>query len=531
VAPSTVTPDTTPPSSSIQPIPTQSGTLPTNIVNGSTVSLNCGTTYRGTLNLSGKSNVTVNTAGTCGRAVITPAMPVSGWSQYSGNIYVANVASQVSQVFADSQLMGEAHYPNSVSEDGWVEPTGTTADTISVSSLPNNDIVGARATFRSWDWQLGTRSVTAFNGTTITLAARGTPDGYADDTPPGKFYLEGKLWMLDTPGEWAWSGGKLYMWMPDGQAPGARVLAASNVDAVDATGSSNVTLNNVRIIGGNSGVNGSNASVLKVLNSEVAYSNDGISVKGANGIVVDNTDVTNIVRSGVDGGWWSTNATVNNSRVTNVNMIGMHKGSDGSIVFSDGTGAIVTNNTVTNGGKSGISVGNTNGSLVKGNTIDNACAIHADCGGIYAFARDQSPLNVRIENNKLNNITGITSGTWGPARYAIYLDDHSNAVTVTGNTVTNGYTGMQIHGGFNNTVSGNTFSGNTENHIFYSDSSMGEGSVFNNTISSNTFVGPVHAHYFYSEYGSNPAGMLNMSANIYQNYGSSPKGNAPLTYQ
>jgi parallel beta-helix repeat protein len=400
-----------------------------------------------------------------------------------------------------------------------------------VSSLPNNDIVGAKAHFRSWEWQLGTRSVTSFNGSTMNLSAMGSAGNYYDDTPPGNFYLEGKLWMLDSAGEWAWIGGKLYVWMPDGTNPGARVLAASNVNAVNANNSSNVTLDGVRIVGGNAGINGSGASVLKVLNSEVAYSTDAMNIGDTDRANVDNTDVIGAVRTGITGGWWSTNATVNNSRVVNGNMVGMHKGSDGAIFFGDGSDATITNNMVTNSGKTGIGTYHTQRAIVRNNTIDGACIIHSDCGGIYTFARDQQPLNTRIENNNISNVNGAVIGPWGPLRFAIYLDDHSNGVTVTGNTVTNSNQGMLIHGGFNNTISGNTFSGNVERHVWFSDSAMGAGSMYNNVFSNNTFFGPVLAYSFYSEYGSNVASWASFSGNIYQNYGGNPVGDPPyLSY-
>ncbi|TFV94014.1 hypothetical protein E4K72_18545, partial [Oxalobacteraceae bacterium OM1] len=85
---STAAPGVTPPvtSTALPPLP-----LPASVANGSTVQLECGRVYAGSLNLSGKSNVTVTTSGTCGNATITPGQAVSGWSKYQGNVYVANI--------------------------------------------------------------------------------------------------------------------------------------------------------------------------------------------------------------------------------------------------------------------------------------------------------------------------------------------------------------------------------------------------------------------------------------------------------
>lgn len=541
--PESVSSSTTPPASSgiIEAIPTQSALLPTSIVSGSTISLNCGTTYYGSLNVSTLSNITIETNGNCGRAVITPAVPVTGWQVYSGNIYVANVSSAVAQVLVDSQLTAVAHYPNSMKETGWLQPSNVTATSMDFTGLPNNDIVGAQATYRgNYPWAIGTRTITAYDGQTMTLPANTNVNLNAEDSELGKFYLEGKLWMLDSPGEWAWSNGKLYLWMPDGQAPGARVLAAPQVNSViNAQGSINVTIRDVRVVGGWIGVDASFSDAvgrptngLQIINSEIAYSNwSGIYASNIVSLTVDNSDVIGALHTGLYARTGSTGIVVRNSRFTNINTIGMHKGGDGSMYVNADSGATITGNTITNSGKTGIFMGESTNSLVKDNVINGACRVHGDCGGIYLFDRGKVTLNTRVENNLVNLVNGDPErpGSTNPERYAIYLDDYSTGVTVIGNTITNSDSGMQLHCASNNTISGNRFEGNIQRQVLLVDDGATTPVMVNNVFSGNTFVGPALGFYFVV---NNPTTAATFTGNIYQNYSSSPVTDpANVSYQ
>src|SRR5690606_16868219 len=86
-------------SSSTQPLPVTAApdssqaalALPTSVANGSTVELECGRLYRGSLNLNGKTNVSVRTNGACGKAVISPGQEITGWTRHGGNIWVAPI--------------------------------------------------------------------------------------------------------------------------------------------------------------------------------------------------------------------------------------------------------------------------------------------------------------------------------------------------------------------------------------------------------------------------------------------------------
>ena len=141
-------------------------------------------------------------------------------------------------------------------------------------------------------------------------------------------------------------------------------------------------------------------------------------------------------------------------------------------------GASIVNNPDTNSGYIGIRA--FRDAVISGNTVDTACVVLTDCGGIYAEAPDNLALNTRIENNTIANVGRSQRLAWG-----IYLDNRANTTTVTGNLVSNSGNGMLINGGHDNIVSGNTFSASTQSHIQMVENSGG--GVRNNSVTGNTF--------------------------------------------
>jgi hypothetical protein len=527
----------------IQPIPQKIGTLPTIITHHTKITLECGTTYYGPLELSNLSYVSIETSGltsSCGRAVITTAVPVPTWQVYKGSIYMAKVPKPVAQVFVDGQLMGVAHYPNSLSEKGWIQPTSVTATTMQVAGLPL-DLVGAKATIRgSYPWAIGTRTVTAYDGKTLTVPANTDKDLIAEDSMNlGRFYLEGKLWMLDSPGEWAWSNGYLYLWMPDGKSPVGRVLAAPNTNyIINARGTTLLSLKDVRILGGNIGIDAGYSNQLnkgsdhlQLSNTEIAYSNwVGLYASEAKDFAVDGSQIFGALHSGIYDRTQATPYTgtlkhggviVRNSTFTNINTTGMHKGSDGSIFMNNEYLAEVTNNVIVNSGKSGIFLGESKNALIKDNRVLGACRTHGDCGGIYVFSRSGTPLYTRIVGNLVRDVNGepARAGSTKPERYGIYLDDYATGVTVMGNTIMNNDSGMQLHLAFNNSITWNIFDGNVTRHVLLSEGGGPAGSMHGNVISNNMFKGPSLIYLFAVQ---KPTTAATLSGNNYTHSTASP---------
>ena len=450
--------------------------IPANVASGATVSLQCGVTYQGTLELNGKTNVTVKTAGACGKASISPGRAITGWVKGTGNIYSAPISFAPVQVAVGGAFVSAAHWPN----QAWATST---------SGMPSTDLAGANLVF------LANQSVIQSQVLTSNSVSTAKP-----------FYVEGKLWMLDSPGEWAVSNGRLYMWAPDGLTPEGRVWASANGNGVNADNSSGITIDGVNIFSATDGVSANGSTNLKVLNTDITNSaRDGIWASGSKGLQVNLSNIANSRRNGIDG-WYSVNgAVITNSTVSNTGMSGMPSATDAAIMFGDGGTNTIDNVKVTNSGYHGVSMLHNRNSTLKNSVIDIACARLTDCAAVYTGARDQLPLTLLIDNNTMTNAKG-TEGI------GIYLDDFANGVTVNNNRVSNNTRGLVLHNAFNNVITNNTFASNAITHVTLGQDS---GNIRNNKVTNNKFNSTNGEQNYNMETGSNLKTFISADYNTY----------------
>lgn len=468
------TPTTPPP-----PPPTTTGNvlpIPTNVASGTTVSLQCGTTYQGTLELNGKTNVSVKTVGTCGKAAISPGRAVTGFVKGTGNIYSAPISFTPVQVAVGGTYVSAAHWPN--------QPWAT-----STSGMPSTDLTGATVVY------LANQSVIQSQTLTSNSVSVGKP-----------FYVEGKLWMLDAPGEWAVQNGRLYIWAADGLSPEGKVWASANGNGINADNSSGITIDGVTIFSATDGISANSSTNLKVSNTDINNSfRDGIWASGSKGLQVNLSNIANSRRNGIDG-WYSVNgAIITNSTVSNTGMVGMPSATDAGIMFGDGGTNRIDNVRVTNSGYHGISVLHNRNTNLTNSVVDVACSRLTDCAGIYTGARDQLPLTLLIEANTVTNVKG-TEGI------GIYLDDFANGVTLNRNKVTNNTRGMVLHNAFNNVITNNTFGSNAITHLGFGQDT---GNIRNNKVTTNTFNSTNGEQNYNMETGSNLKTFISADYNTY----------------
>jgi parallel beta-helix repeat protein len=422
--------------------------------------------------------VTVKTSGTCGNAAITPGKPIDAWTSYQGNIYSAPVSFDVAQVLIDGQPISLAHWPSKAQT--WAQAASTTSTSLSYA-LPQSDVVGATLIFRANDWAIEARKITGYSGGAMTVATTGNIsfDGYALSGQPN-FYLEGKLWMLDEPGEWAVANGRLYVWAPDGLSPSGRVFASPNTDAINAVNSKNLSLSGVTLYAAANGINALGATGLHVQSTNIVNSSEnGILNSGGQGLYVDGSSILNSRHDAIAVKWGGGGEVVQNNRIDASGVIGMPTNAHSAINLTSTDGSQVSGNTVTHAGNIGIRV--FRDAVVANNTVDTACAVLTDCGGIYVHAPDGLPLNTTITGNTISHVGAGLRLAW-----AIDLDNGASGVTVSGNTITASSNGMQIHDASGNMISGNRFSQSMQAHIQMDEDSAS--TVRNNTVDSNTFV-------------------------------------------
>jgi Right handed beta helix region len=479
--------------------------------------------YRGTLNMTRSSNVTVQTNGTCGNAMINPANKITGWTQYSGSIYVANVSYPIQQLIANNKPMDLAHFPNKDAQGNmFITMTGSFGDSGLIASglnLGSNDPVGAGIKIRVIDYLIEERTVTAYSAANKSLTVSAPVD-----RPTGwGFYLDGKLWMLDQPGEWVQENGKVYVWMPNGLAP--TNVEATPVDAIgiNADDASFATISGVTVMNAAVGISASATNFLSLKSSLIQNSASyGIDFHLSTSALLDGNSITHSVTAGM-WGTSSKSATVVNNTINNTGALGNPRTSVAGIMA--GTNSQIINNFVIDSGYNGIYVfGN---SVVQNNTIDRACLVLDDCGALYTNGRYGSASgvlgdsHVQFLNNKISNVTGNKFGMLpvasGIAAYGVFTDDFASWVTIRGNDINNAVAGLMLRSGHDNLVENNVISNSLRAHLIFEQTDPNSAnSTYNNIVRANTF-GPLRdfVYLLQKTTAGNYQQFSSYSANIY----------------
>ncbi len=463
--------------------------MPAGVRDGEVVELQCGRTYVGELSLANRRDVVVRTAGRCGKAVLTTARPVAGWRRDPAQVgvWTAELESRPTQLELDGRFVPLAHHPNP--PQAWLR--GESRDPRELKTiLPHPDLEGATVVWRAADWLIQTRPITRYDGRVLVLAP-GDDEGFGL-LPKTEFYVEGKRWMIDSAGEWAWEDGQLFLRTPDGKSPEGRVRASPRSRAVDASGSTGVHIAGVRIAGATLAIDGTDSRGLRVTDTEIDNSGEEAILAGT-GTRVERIHVRGSVQNGIRANDDVRDVRITDSRFDDIGMLGMPRRSKGAIVFEHARDVIVQRNQFSNAGYIAIRV--FRDAVVTDNVIERACLRLADCGGIYTFARDRQPLNVSIERNRISELNGRSS-------YAIYLDDFANGVSVIANQLVDNPGGLQLHNGFDNQIVGNAFVNSRHEHILFNETAK-FASVAGNRVRENRFVsaGDVPVYRLWSHFG------------------------------
>ena len=480
--------------------------MPVVVPDHETLWLDCGAVYSGELKLVQARSVTVRTAGSCGKATLTPAIPIRGWTRdpRQPQVWIASVLARPSQLQLGDDFVTLAHHPNSSSP--WLKGKRQSPQQLRIS-LPNDDLSHASVVWRAADWLIQSRAVASYQAGLLTLAP-GDDEGFGL-LPETEFYLEGMRWMLDSPGEWAWHNGLLFVWPSDGKSPEGRAWASPHARAIDARGSQSVTIVDVRIFGARVGIDGSGSQNLVVRDTEIINSAEEALLLGR-GARVQSLWVKGSQQHGLRADDDARAISVSDSKFEDIGMLGMPRRSKGVIVFESARDVLVERNQISNAAYIGIRV--FRDARVSHNVIARACLRLSDCGGIYTFARDRQRLNTMIENNRV-------SGLAGRSAYGIYLDDFANGVIVYANHLENNGGGIELHNAFDNQIVANRFISNRHEHMLFNETAP-FASISGNQIHQNQFVSTseVPVYRLWSRHGSAYVKRFaDFSANDYQN--------------
>jgi len=383
--------------------------------------------------------------------VIVGAVSVSGpWTVHSGSIYKTPWPSQPTQVFSDSHMLNEARWPNTPIEDfanqTYALTDSGTENYITSANLPPVNLTGAWIRIMAGQaWVTYDRQVSSHDQATGKLTWT-TPINALPQLIPrraDRFYVFGKLELLDSPGEWWWdpTAQQLYVWTQDGAPPAGRVEAGTAPAVLDLSGKSFVTVKGLLARGG--WFNLQNCTSCTVQDFHLWAPNwtrtidgysawpqylGGVDVSGT-GNLLDGGSVRQAGRSGIH-----IEGTGNTIRQVTVEDSGWDWGADAGIQLNKASQAVVENCTVHNVSNEGIVVAPQ--SQILNNLVQNACLIMEDCGNINTWNMDGQGTEIAY------NLLQGNQSRWGAG---IYLDAGSPNFNIHDNVVQNVlWNGMNI---------------------------------------------------------------------------------------
>lgn len=413
-------------------------------ISGDAIYFRGGDTLLGQINVN-QSGITIGAYNDgLQKPIIIGAERLTGWTVYSGSIYVTQASSLVKNLFANGVQMIIARYPNT----GFLT-IGTTNGSTTITATGLNQASGywngANVRMRTVAYAYETRTVSSYDGTTITLSSKPL---YTLAVGWG-FYLDNKLAALDTSGEWYCDPGtnKVYFYAPGGVNPNTLTVEGSVLDYGVESTQSNITVQglefmyqsqaalwfsgtttNTRIISNN--IYGAMVYGVLIDGTSTSYTIDGNTIQliNGNGLYLNNINSTTI-----------TNNTIKNIGMVAGYYLGGMDGTHGMIGINimRGSQNVVSGNILDSIGYTGIQPQGSN-HLVENNVIKNTMMKGMDGGAIYAYSQDYVTTYGGIwRNNIIDNVVGNLDGepnNWDAAR-GIYLDSYCYNMRIEGNTV------------------------------------------------------------------------------------------------
>lgn len=421
--------------------------------------------------------IVIGAYGTGASPIIDGSELVTGWTLHSGNVWKAHVGQQVDQVYVSGTRMLLARTPNT----GWFRN-----DQASGNSLHSDDLTqsngfwtGARCVLRCTASSIDTLRVTGFNNGTLSFGSNPVNGNMGGDD--WGFYLEKRLDLLDTPGEWFYesSSGMLYLQAPGNADPNSLQVEASVhwAGVICYPGRHHLTVDGLSFRHQrNAGVRVDDASQVTVTNCTFfqvyhgirsyghydVFSNNTFSHTYATGcLMIDNNslfenntleDIAMIPGEGESSwGYFGIRAigpqnTIRGNRFDRIGYTAIETGSNQLVEKN-----VIKHHLATMNDGGGIAFDNTDGLTIQDNIIyDPICGLdgsstvmpHYQRLGIGIYFGNTSNKNVTVQRNTIANLPGV----------GINVDHNMNAVgyQIKNNTIFNCDIGMSISDYSNN---------------------------------------------------------------------------------
>ena len=496
----------------------------TSVKSGSKVLLRRGCEWRGQI-IAPANNITYSAYGEGSKPVVNASRIIGGWTPHSGSIYKATVPFEVKAVYCDGEYQELAHWP----DDDWLltDEGSTSGDSIIDNDLSAPaSILGAGIVVRTQEHMLVNSSVTSHNANRV-----GYDMTKSTATINSQYYFNNKLWMLNRPGEWFYDKADqtLYLWPKSGRTPNEGLLEVPEFNyGISIQGKKGITIENIAVVlpsqHGVIAAGTADSLVLRDLDISKIRSYGILILDLYSGSLVERCKVSDC---GVNGIMIvrGSQCVIRDNVVQDIGMEGRFPelNTTAGIFFSDYEDVTIAGNRISRLSKGGI-VGGHAKAVIRNNVVDQVMLRFNDNGGIY-LCGDGSRGSQIIGNIVTNSWGDPRPGSWGEFGQGIYLDDRSDHVTVTGNTVMNAANGYLIHDAFNNEMSGNVAYNCRVRALHIQEDTIAgtqRGDTIENIITRNQLVGSVAkslvvlsgslGHYDFGTYDQNY--YCNMASNL-----------------
>ncbi|HBE01307.1 MAG TPA: hypothetical protein DC049_02375, partial [Spirochaetia bacterium] len=477
---------------------------------GTSILLKRGSVFRESFihpNMQGAENNKIITGayGTGAAPLLNGAIKITGWINYSGDIYYTHILSAVSELYLDGKKQILARYPNAgftaISALAELEEDRKTY--FYPANLPDRPYwINARAFVMDAAWNSSIREISAWDALTGKLVLE--TDLLYDKYAVGwGFYIENVFEELDAAGEWFYDNktGNIYFFRP----------AGIDLELADMEGSardSGITIN-------------PDQDYIKIENlSFQFYKKSAISVKEADGIEITGNNIENVssngimllgtssamcdciviknniiktcTKNGIDGDWCK-NPIISGNDLADIEYTGIR--------ISRADRGEVSENSIRSTGYSGINASAKEGLNINANLVQSYNYKYSDGGGIYSW--DNAPIsggtsiitgNNYIRNNIIMNGIGTHEGIGIYSTIkGIYLDDNSSQWILHDNIIINpGDIGCFFHNARSNICFNNIIYSSKKYSIGFNESSQvgdwwpsGPENIFANVLTNN----------------------------------------------
>lgn len=405
------------------------------------------------------------------KVIVSATEELNSWTLDANNIYQTSITLPLgiedNALFYDGELMDLARWPNNADNDPYTPDaeyiSGGTASSVTYSGIPGYDWSDG------YIWYLGghsgtswTRKITSASTSQVNFTAVDINKWPFNPHNPtitrnghkGIFYLFNSKDALDIAREYYYNASSqtLYFKAPGNVNPAVGACEYRAREHTFKLSTDYVELDGIETFGGMVLITGDHNTVrnstirhgIPILdeldNTDAQIAKGAISVEGLHAHLEKN-----LIEYGTANGiamltaWkGSANITIRNNIIRNFNTLGIHA----EPIRINCPGAIIENNTIYRGGRSGIYVSGKD-AVIAYNDVYDVMKINAD-GGVFYTVGNADRKNSVIHHNWFHHSTAAPHAGYKVA--GIYLDNHSKGYKVYNNVVYDvSWSGLQIN--------------------------------------------------------------------------------------